>query len=323
MGFGFNTIKKDLFGNSRQEHNTIGAVVGEDFVDPKILDKTKYGASWFSNEVEIQEPTIHIVTNINALQEKINAANNGDIINLKEGVYAIENSLETNKTITIQAQENANVQINYLGAANTPLFALLPKGKLTVNNLILNGNNTNFAFASLKENMSNHFGLTVLNSKISNFNYVLKVYKQSFAERITFENTFILNCENGLELSEETNDKGDYNTEYLTINNCSFNTVKQNVIDYYRGGYDESTIGGNLIVSNSVFTNCGGKEKNGILLNHKGIVNVNIANNVFKNNPVKYVSILWGAKNNKAENNTIINSGEIKTVENLEMKLMY
>jgi len=82
---------------------------------------------------------------------------------------------------------------------------------------------------------------------------VLKVYKESFAERITFKNTSISNCENGIELSEETNDKGDYNTEYLTINNCNFNNIKANVIDYYRGGYDESTIGGNLLVSNSTF----------------------------------------------------------------------
>ena len=128
--------------------------------------------------------------------------------------------------------------------------------------MFLKGKCSNYAFASLKENMSNHFGLTVSNSEISDFNYVLKAYKESFAERITFENTSISNCENGIELSEETNDKGDYNTEYLTINNCNFNNVKANVIDYYRGGYDESTIGGNLLVSNSTFTNCGAKEKN-------------------------------------------------------------
>ncbi|GAL62909.1 hypothetical protein [Algibacter lectus] len=171
--------------------------------------------------------------------------------------------------------------------------------------------------------MSNHFGLAVSGCDISDFNYVLKVYKQSFSEKITFENTSISNCENGLELSEETNDKGDYNTEYLTVNNCTFDNVKQNVIDYYRGGYDESTIGGNLLVTNSTFTNCGANEQNKILLNHRGIVYVNIAKNTFKDNKVDYVSILWGAKENYASDNDISNSGEIKTEENLKMKLMY
>ena len=228
-----------------------------------------------------------------------------------------------NKTITIQSQSDVKAQLIFSGESNTPLFSLQPKGKLTVNNIILKGDTSNYAFSSLKENMSNHFGLTVSNSGISNFNYVLKAYKESFAERITFDNTSITNCNNGIELSEETNDKGDYNREYLTINNCNFNNVKANVIDNYRGGYDESTIGGNLLVANSTFTNCGAKEKNRTLLNHRGIVNVNITKNTFKNNAVQFVSILWGAKNNVASENDLSNSGQIKTEQNLKMKLMY
>ena len=171
--------------------------------------------------------------------------------------------------------------------------------------------------------MSNHFGLDVIDSEISNFNYALKVYKQSFSEEITFKNTAITDCENGIELSQETNDRGDYNTEYLTIDNCTFTNVKQNVIDYYRGGYDESTIGGNLLVVNSTFTNCGNKEKNKTLLNHRGIINVNITKNTFKNNQVEFISTLWGAKNNVASDNQISNSGKIATEENLKQKLMY
>ncbi|MGJ8593193.1 MAG: chondroitinase-B domain-containing protein [Aquaticitalea sp.] len=322
-GFDFNTIEKDLFGNSRKDSKSVGAVVGVDVENPNILDKSKYGATWFSNEMEAKEPTTHKVTTAEELQTKINEAENGDIIALAIGVLTVNKSLVINKTITIQSQGNDKAQLVFSGEENTPLFSLESKGKLTVKNLNLKGNNSNYAFASLKENMSNHFGLTVINSEISDFNYVLKVYKESFSERITFENTSISNCENGVELSEETNDKGDYNTEYLTINNCNFDNVKANVIDYYRGGYDESTIGGNLLVTNSTFTNCGAKEKNKRLLNHNGIVNVKINNNTFKNNLVQFVSILWGAKNNSASDNTITNSGVIKTEENLEMKLMY
>ena len=65
------------------------------------------------------------------------------------------------------------------------------------------------------------------------------------------------------------------------------------------------------------------KKKTKCLLNHRGIVNVNITKNVFKNNKVDYVSILWGAKNNVESENTLSNSGKIKTQENLVMKLMY
>ena len=320
-GFDFDTIENDLFGNSRKDSKSIGATVGVDFNNPNILDKSKYGASWYSNEIKAKDPVTHTVTKAEQLQTKIDAANSGDIIAFAEGIYGISKSLVINKTLTIQSEGNA--QLVFSGTTDTPLFSLQPKGKLTVNNMILKGNASNYAFASLKENMSNHFGLTVSNSKISDFNYVLRAYKQSFSERVTFENTAISDCENGIELSEETNDRGDYNTEYLTITHCDFSNVKQNVVDYYRGGYDESTIGGNLLVSNSTFINCGEKEKNKRLFNHNGIVNVNINNNTFKNNKVKFVSILWGAKNNVESENTVTNSGQIKTEENLVMTLMY
>tara|TARA_R100001369_G_scaffold69445_1_gene97108 strand:+ start:2585 stop:4894 length:2310 start_codon:yes stop_codon:yes gene_type:complete len=322
-GFEFEKISKDLIGNSRAKNNSIGAFVSTDFKDPKILDRSKYGPSWYSIKAEAPEPKTIAVGKAENLQSKINEANNGDILLLEEGNYEIDKSLIINKKLTIQSSDKSKVILNYSGAENSPLFQLQPKGFLNLKNVILNGNNTQHAFASLKENMFTHFGLTVSDCDISDFNYVLKVYKESFAERITFENTSISNCENGLELSEETNDLGDYNTEYLTINNCRFNNVKSNVIDYYRGGYDESTIGGNLLVTNSTFTNCGAQEKNGILINSHGIVNVDISKNTFKNNPVKLVAILWGAKNNTHSDNEISNSGEIRVEENLEMKLLY
>ena len=322
-GFDFNTIETDLLRVSRKDNNSIGAIIGKDVFNPNILDKSKYGTTWFSNELEARDPVIHAVTSAEELQTKINRASNGDVISLIKGVYNIDKSVVINKRLTIESEPDAKAQLIFSGASNTPLFSLQPKGKLTINNIVLKGNISNYAFASLKQNMSNHFGLTVSNSEISNFNYVLKAYKESFAERITFENTTISNCENGIELSEEKNDKGDYNTEYLTINNCNFNTIKANVIDYYRGGYDESTIGGNLLLTNSTFINCGAKEKNKRLLNHNGIVNVNITKNTFKNNPVQFVSILWGAKNNVESDNNLMNSGQIKTEENLVMTMMY
>jgi len=323
QGFEFEKISKDLVGNSRTDKNLIGAFTKIEVSDPMILDKSKYGASWYSNEEEDKEPQTHTVSNADELMVKIDESENGAIITLEEGNYKISKPLVLTKKLTIQSSDKSKVVLDYSGQADSPLFELRPKGFLNLKNVTLKGTDFQNAFASLKENMYTHFGLTVTDCDISDFNYVLKVYKEAFAERITFENTSISNCENGLELSEETNDKGDYNTEYLTINNCQFNNVKSNVIDYYRGGYDESTIGGNLQVKNSTFTNCGANEKNRTLLNHRGIVNVSITDNTFKNNAVQFISILWGAKNNVESGNRLTNSGQIKTEENLRLKLMY
>ncbi len=323
QGFEFEKITKDLFGNSRSSNNSIGAVVNINANSSSILDKAKYGPSWYSDEVETKTPKTIKVTPEDDLQSKINVADNGDIIALEAASYQVVKSININKSLTIKTMGDGKAYILFSGNENTPLFQLHPKGFLKLEGVILKGNKSNQAFASLKKNMYTHFGLEVSQCEISSFNFALKVYKQSFAERITFKNTSISNCENGLELSEETNDKGDYNTEYLTVDNCQFTNIKQNVIDYYRGGYDESTIGGNLILSNSTFTNCGSEEENGILINTRGIINVDISNNTFKNNPVKLVALLWGAKNNSHANNTISNSGKILVENNLKLKVIY
>jgi poly(beta-D-mannuronate) lyase len=324
-GFDFESITKDLFGNSRSEKNSVGAICQSISVDPMILDKKKYGASWYSNEkAEVKGQILTASSEAGDLASKIAEANNGDVIELLSGTYEISSSLVINKEITLQSKdENNKAQINYTGASKTPAFELNPEGNLLLKNVVLNGNKEQYAFASLRKNMSSHYNLRVEGSEISNFDYVLKAYKESFADEILFSNVVIKDCQNGFELSEQTENKGFYNAEFLTIENCQFNNVKSNVIDYYRGGYDESTIGGNLLVTNSTFTNCGGGEKNGILLNTRGIVNVYITKNSFKNNSVKLVALLWGAKNNNYSDNEILNSGKILVEENLKLDLVY
>ena len=324
-GFEFETISADLFGNSRMGENSVGAIVKPMANPPGLLDKTKYGASWYSNEKPGEEGKT-LTTNAAAgdLMAKIAEAGNGDIIELAAGIYEITAPLVINKRISIQSKDKNNkATLLYRGAAQTPAFEMNPKGQLTLSHIILKGEASQYAFASLKENMSSLYNLEVLESEIENFDYILKAYKQSFSENISFTSTLFKNCQNGIELSEETNDKGDYNVENLTIKGCRFENIKENVIDYYRGGYDESTVGGTLSVTNSAFTNCGAKEGNGILLNTYGIVNVDISKNTFTNNPVKLVALLWGAKNNTHSNNEITNSGKIVVEENLKLRLLY
>jgi poly(beta-D-mannuronate) lyase len=128
---------------------------------------------------------------------------------------------------------------------------------------------------------------------------------------------------NGIELAAETDDKGDYNAEFVNISGCSFENIQSNVINFYRGGYDESTIGGNLSVQGSQFSNCGNREKSKILIKTRGIINVDIKGNTFKDNPVKLIALLWGEKNNHHSQNTTLNSGQIRVDQYLKQKLMY
>jgi poly(beta-D-mannuronate) lyase len=324
-GFDFETITTDLFGNSRAVVNSIGASCKTPVEIPDILAENSYGASWFSSKKPKRDAEVFEVSPEKGdLATIVAKAQSGDVIEFSSGSYDLKNSLHINKRIVFQSKNKEDkAEIHYTGEKFTPAFEMYPEGDLSIKNVVLTGNSENYAFASLKDNMLSLYNIHVEGCEISMFDFILKAYKETFSDEIVFVNSVLKDCKNGIELSEETDDNGDYNVEFLTIDNCRFENIDNNVIDYYRGGYDESTIGGNLLLTNSTFTNCGRNEETKILLNTRGIVNVDISNNTFRNNPVKVLALLWGAKNNTHSNNTIINSGKIVVEENIKLKLMY
>ena len=324
-GFEFEKITKDIFGNSRATSNGPGAVIASTGIKPGILDKSKYGTTFYSNEaIEKEANIIEVKPEKGALEIAIAEAEDGDILNLSTGNYSISVSLVIDKKLTIKSNKaDAKTLLQFEGKEDTALFEMHPKGDLILEGISVQGSGTQMAFASLKDNMSSLYNIHTSDVGVDGFKYILKAYKQSFSDEITFADTRFTNCTYGIELAEETNDKGDYNVENLVIDGCTFDQIKGSPIDYYRGGYDESTIGGYLSVTNSSFTNCGKEAKGGVLISSYGIVNVDISKNTFKNNPVKMVALLWGAKNNSHSDNTLLNSGEIRVEENLKLRLLY
>jgi poly(beta-D-mannuronate) lyase len=321
QGFDFNKIKTDLFGTSRMSKNNIGAIVNPVSIGTILIDKTKYGTTWFSSEKEKRDPKIHNVSTANELSQAFKNAISGDIISLKSTDITISETVTINKEITItSANKNSKAIINFTSPSTA--FSLQPEGKLHIQNLILNGNGNQNAFTTLDKKMSKAYDLFIKDSEIQNFKSVLEVSKGSFADTIMVSNSLIKNCVKGINLNKETNDGGDYNAEFVLITNTTFDNISESILDYYRGGYDESTIGGNLLFINNTVTNSG-KSSESILIKNRGIVNVDIESNTFSNNPVKIIAILWGEKDQKPVDNFIQNSGTIEVVQNLKLKLMY
>lgn len=321
-GFDFERIETDLFGNIRtSENNAVGAILkaNENHV---LIDRSKYGAAWFSEEQSNTNPKTIQVHSANELKDAVLKATSGDHIALNPGVYTINELVVIDKTITIKSKDVSN-KAELIFTSSETAFEMHPKGILQVEDIVLKGNRSQAAFKTLDENMTSAYGLKIKNAEISNFKSVLEVSKGSFADTVSVRNTILKDCKSGIQLNKETNDKGDYNSEFVYITDNTFTNIDQNVLNYYRGGYDESTIGGNLVFNNNTITNCGKTETENILIKTRGIVNVEFANNTFINNPVKVIAVLWGEKNQKPENNTIKNSGDIKVVQNLELKLMY
>lgn len=322
-GFDFETITKDLFGNDRNSNkNSIGAIVNPVKENAVLIDKTKYGTNWFSPEKEKTNPKTFNVSTSEALVNALKDANSGDVISLKKGKYTVNSNLKIDKDLSIVSKEK-NHKPELVFASEKTAFEMHPKGNLKLKNIVLTGNKSQNTFTTLDKNMSKAYNLFIDHVEIKNFKSVLEVSKGSFADSVLVTNSLIKNCDRGFMLNKEKNDGGDYNAEFVTITNTTFDTIQEVVLDYYRGGYDESTIGGNLLLKNNTITNSGKAEKDQMLIKNRGIVNVAFANNTFKNNPVKVIAILWGEKGQEPGENTISNSGKIEVVQNLELKLMY
>lgn len=324
VGFEFENIKQDVFLNSRATSNGTGAIVLPVDKSKGVINKKAYGAHWFSDEMVKETPKIIRVASENELTAALAKATSGTIIELKKGVYRISASLIIDKKITIKSKDQKNrAMVNYSGQANTPAFLMEPEGNLTLENIILKGGNNQHAFSTKEKGMFSAYNLKVKNTEISDFDCILNAYKDSFADTISIDNTVIKNCKRGLKLADENDDLGEYNAEFVYITNSKFDNIQNSILDYYRGGYDESTIGGNLVFQNNTITNCGKEEKSGVLIKTTGIVNVAISKNSFLNNSIKYIAVLWGEKKQESEENTITNSGEFKTEQNLKQKMMY
>jgi poly(beta-D-mannuronate) lyase len=322
-GFDFENITKDFFGNDRTAaNNSVGAIVNPIKANPILVDKSRFGTNWFLVEKPKAAVNKITVSSSAELVNQLKKAVSGTIIVMKSGTFKVNEALLIDKEITITSSDAKNRSKLVFTSAKTA-FEMLPKGNLILKDIILMGNKSQNAFTTLDKNMSKAYDLRIENTEISNFKNVLEVSKGSFSDTILVKNSVIKDCENGFLLNKETNDGGDYNAEFVTFINSKFDNIQGLVLDYYRGGYDESTIGGNLKLQGNTFTNCGKLQPEHILIKNRGIVFVEISNNTFTNNPVKTIAVLWGEKGQEPLNNTITNSGKFEIVQNLEMKLMY
>ena len=320
--FNFDKIHSDLFGAKRASANTIGAIINPVAAKTVLIDITKYGTTWFSSDKVKVEATIFKVATSSELSKAIKDAKSGDIIELSALEYAVSEAISINKEIKIvSSDKNTKATLNFT-SVNTA-FLMEPKGNLRLENVIIKGDNSQNAFTTLDKNMSKAYNLFINNSEILDFKAVLEVSKGSFADTISVANSSIKNCLSGINLNKETNDGGDYNAEFVLITKTTFFNISETILDYYRGGYDESTIGGNLVFDNNLVTNSGKLSSEKILIKNRGIVNVEFKNNMFNNNPVKVIATLWGEKGQAPVDNTITNSGSVEIVQNLKLKLMY
>lgn len=297
---------------------------GIDFsVFPKVI-ANKTGTSWNPKtpKIAIPEETINVEPGIGTLEKAVKKAKGKTKFVLAPGTYLLDRSVIILENISFIGENAEKTIISFNPDAekiSNYLFRVESGARLSFENVSLTAKNTSavkYAIVSPKEDTPGSYSIFVNKSIISDFTNaeggsVIKASKGTFADTIKISNSILKNNFRGINLSSEKDDTGKYNSENVILENTVFTDFSQWVLHYYRGGNDESTVGGNLVVDHCVFTKIGTTEKD-IVFQNKGIVNVKITNSVFFDNSKVTNPIRLNGKNNLIKNSVIYNSGELK-----------
>ena len=136
--------------------------------------------------------------------------------------------------------------------------------------------------------------------------------KTSVVDAIIITNTsFINNHCNLFNLSNETDNKGYYNVENMQVEACSFINQEGAILNIYRGGNDESTLGPKLHFDNNSFIACNNIQALIILygVQQSYFTNNHFINSNIRKTTISYIDKVRGLHVQKS--NQFINSGTI------------
>lgn len=290
--------------------------------------KAKRGVSYNTKATAVKTTsaeTINVSPGKGTLEAAIKKAKGPAKLVLSAGRYELERSVAVKADVTIDGGTGEKPVIVFTAQPDKKynyFFKIDSGARLKVNNVAISGTgNTDvkYAFTSPSEDTPGNYSLYINNSLISGFanaegGAVFKANKGTLADTIKVSNSILKNNFRGFNLSSEKDDKGKYNAEVIIFENSAFSDFSQWVLHYYRGGNDESTLGGNLHVNHCVFTKIGSKDKD-FVLSTKGIVTVKIENSVFFDNSILINPIRLDGKSNSITHSAVNNSGEVKLTQ--------
>ena len=306
-------IKTDIMGQPRI-HPVIGAFLDKDEkAKPEIAGPVNCGPSWYKPETDRSKngtekgKTIKVKAGTDNLFEAVKNANKGDILVLDAGEHILTHKIVLTKSLTIRAAsklESKPVLKMKETKGDDPLFELTSDITLRIKGVKIDGegdnrldNSPKYAFATAEHALG--YSLFVDNCDIFDFSVkggsVFNSLYCTFADSIVISNSVVRDSYSGINLHKEKED-GRYNAETVILNNSVFANLSDYALDYYRGGNDESTVGGSLSINHCVFDSVGNGVKESILKLSR-IMFVKINNSIFSNSTAKSTVQLWGLYN--------------------------
>jgi poly(beta-D-mannuronate) lyase len=126
--------------------------------------------------------------------------------------------------------------------------------------------------ASDSTGSSEHYNLSVKNCSLQGFSRengcrdLFYAWKSMVADSIILRNSHFSNIHcNGITMTGERDNKGYYNAEKLVLDQNWFTNQQGVLLDIYRGGNDESTMGPSLVFSNNRISDCSTGENKALI----------------------------------------------------------
>ncbi|WP_409433974.1 chondroitinase-B domain-containing protein [Litorimonas sp. RW-G-Af-16] len=283
--------------------------------DLKVTTKDMTGVSWYPKTEPLvpfgSGQKITVKPGDTVLSTALATAKSGDTIVLSPGDYTVSKFLKLDKTLTFEGQGEVNLVFE-----RSAMFEIQDGGSLKLVGLNISGAESpdyagNAVIRTSPYSMLQNYRLEIINSNFRDldtnhsFN-VMSGAKGTMADNILIENSNFENVSGTiLKLDKENDDYGIYNAEYVTIKNSTFDNIGQGIIDYYRGGTDESTFGPHFGMTGSTIADVGfdkrNKTKSSIYL--QGVQVTNITGNTFKNSKPFLINHTVGEPKTRITNN--------------------
>ena len=299
------------------------AGVARDFT-PIVKNET--GVEWYAKpdatpvfdqgQITLVEPGLDTIT------QALKKAKNSDVLSLENGSYTISRVLPVDKSITLKAASKSPKVI--IAFERGALFEIQEGGNIKLSGLTITGKESpdssgNSVIRTQRRSMLHNYELLIENCDVvdldinHSFNF-LSVAKGTFADRIEITDSRFKNISGAvLSLDKELDDYGIYNAEYVTINNSKFESIEGDLVDFYRGGTDESTFGPHFELSGSSLNKVGygkrNKSKSSLLLH--GVQVTRIAGNKFIETPAIRVLHTVGEPVTKVVENAFVDTDKI------------
>jgi poly(beta-D-mannuronate) lyase len=309
-------------------HHSLPGKAG--FSDPPLLKKilgnaySACGAKWFTGS-GMTKSSAPLPVNCNNAAEVYKQLERKEslIITLTAKEYTLDKPLAISKNVQFTGDKKTTISFNTGNILSA--FIIKGNGNLQLKNLSINGAGikaVNF-ISSDSNGSSNHYNLSISHCTIQNLDKengcrnLFYAYKYMVADSIVIRNTSILNnTSDGIMMPEEKDNRGYYNAEKIVITQNDFNKQTGMLVDIYRGGSDESTMGPLLLFTDNKISACMNKTVGMPLVRLYGVQRSFIENNDFRDSNKGSVLISYEdvvRATHLFANNKVTGSGQIIT----------